>query len=284
MLAFYDRWMFRPGSARRLGMSRALFYLCYLWQLWSLHPIAFVNVSGRYWEPVPLMAWLPQPGLLQAQIVFATAFFFGVTSALGWRTRISTIMVALLGSYCLSWLNALGGINFHAMPLILISWILPFSACGSAFSLDSTGAEDPPDSPEFSWPIRVCWFPLLLPMASAGFHKVVGQWFARPDDMIESFLRFKYYVQSPGQVPSQTLDILPRRGLLKALAYLTVVLELGCPLALLDRPRVFRIFWIGGLFFMQMTLAYVLSTLETFPWMGAYVFWVPWEKVWPVRR
>ena len=264
-------------------MSRALFYLCYLWQLSALRPLAFVEVPADYWVPVPLLAWLPQPDLWLARAVWATAFVAGVTAMVGWRTKVSTVLVALIGGWVLSWVNALGGVSFHAMPLVLISWILPFSRCGDSFSLDARGRE-PADSPEYRWPIRVCWFPLLLPMASAGVHKIVGQWLGRPDEMIESFLRFKYYVHAKTkglEIAPFILELLPHRGLLKALAYLTVLLELGCPLALLDRPRVFRIFWIGGLFFMQMTLAYVLSTLETFPWMGAYVFWVPWEKIWP---
>lgn len=218
-------------------------------------------------------------------MIWSLASVCGVLSIAGWHTRTSTTAVALLGTYCLSWINALGGISFHAMPLVLISWILPFSRCGDSFSLDARG-DEPGDSPGYHWPIRVCWFPLLLPMASAGFHKVVGQWLDRPDEMIESFLRFKYYVHAKTkglEVSPLVLELLPRKGLLKFLAYLTVVLELGSPLALLDRPTFLRVYWIGGLFMMQFTLAYVLHTLETFPWMGAYVFWVPWEKVWPVR-
>jgi hypothetical protein len=229
------------------------------------------------------MSWLPQPGLRVAGIVWALAFGAGILAMVGWRTRLSTSAVALLGTYCLSWLNGLGGVVFHAMPLVLISWMLPFSSCGDAFSLDSKG-HDPPDSPEYTWPLRVCWFPLILPMASAGVHKVVGSWLARPDDMIESFLRFKFFVHRPGEISSWVLELLPKRNLLKFLAYFTVILELGSPLALLDRPKFFRVFWIGGLFVMQFTLAYVLHTLETFPWMGAYVFWVPWERVWPARK
>lgn len=233
------------------------------------------------------MAWLPQPGRSSAVAIWCLVFVCGALSMVGWRTRLSTTAVAVLGTYCLSWVNALGGVSFHAMPLVLISWILPFSRCGDSFSLDARG-EEPADSPEYRWPIRVCWFPLLLPMASAGVHKVVGQWLSQPEEMIESFLRFKYYVHAKTKglevSPLVVEFLLPKRGLLKLLAYFTVILELGSPLALLDRPAFFRIFWVGGLFIMQLTLAYVFHTLETFPWMGAYVFWVPWEKVWRVRR
>jgi HTTM domain len=284
LLTWYSDWMFRAGSARRLGVSRALFYLCYCWQLWVLHPLDYVVVPQQFWSAVPLLDWLPQPAPGLAELVYGLTFLSGCLAILGWRTKWTTACLAVLGTWVFSWINSLGGISFHTMPLVLISWILPFSSCGDAFSLDSRGRELVDDSPAYNWPIRVCWFPLLLPMASAGVHKVVGQWLTQPDEMIESFLRYKYYVHGSTkmlEISPVVLKLLPYRGLLKCAAYLTVALELGCPLALLDRPVFLRVFWVGGLFVMQLTLAYALITLETFPWMGAYVFWVPWEKFFP---
>ena len=64
--------------------------------------------------------------------------------------------------------------------------------------------------------------------------------------------------------------------LLAILGVSTVVLEIGCVLALNDKWKIVRVVFIGGLFTMQLILALVLQTLATFPWLAMYVFWPNW--------
>lgn len=286
------RWWFQPGSARRLGISRALFYLWYWLQFIHYDPGQFVGLPASLWQPIGLVSWLgpPDPWCFRALNLLAQPLF--CLALLGWHTRWTTLGVAVVATLALAWTQSYGYAEFHLTPLVLISWILPWSACGDAFSLDarlSSGSLPSRHPGSYTWPLRMCWLTLVLPMASAGFHKLLGGWLTEPEANLEYFLRLKFVVH--GQIKAErpwSVMALPLQHawMLTLMAWGTVFFELGCPLALLDRPRFLRPLWIGGLFLMQVILAVGLLTLKTFPWLGAYLFWVPWEQGerWSLKR
>jgi hypothetical protein len=278
------KWWFQPGSARRLGISRCLFYLWYWLQFSYYHPGEFAGLPASLWQPVALVQGLGPPEPLWFSVLSCCAHPAFLLASVGLWTRLATLVVAVAAAMPLAWMQCYGFPEFHMMPLVLISWILPWSACADAFSLDARlypGPKLERHAGCYTWPIRLCWLTLVLPMASAGFHKLLGSWPTEPVATMEWFLRLKFVVH--GEMKAQrpwALMAIPLNypWMLALMAWGTVIFELGCPLALLDRPRFLRPLWIGGLFFMQLVLAVGLLTLKTFPWFGAYLFWIPWGK------
>jgi hypothetical protein len=61
---------------------------------------------------------------------------------------------------------------------------------------------------------------------------------------------------------------------------LAILCEVLIPLALVTRWPKLRFGLVGSLFLMQLGLAVFLKTLSSFPWLGAYFFFVPWDRLW----
>ena len=279
-----NRWMFRPVSPRRLGVARALFYFWYSVQMIYYTPGAWVSVPASLWQPVPLLSFILPFTVAYAPQVGVVLLALLLGAVLGLGTRFSTIGVAVLGTALFGLTCCLGSADFHHYPLVLISWILPWSRCGQAFSLDAwLRHSNLAESGAYRWPLRLTHLCLLLPMASAGVHKALGSWLSRPAETMEFFIRFKQVVHArlkhdiPLEITSWPLEY---PLLLTLAAYLTVFLELGCPMALFDKPAWMKRLWVGGLFALQLTLATCFLTLGSFPWLAAYFFWIPWEKLW----
>lgn len=282
------KWLGQPGSAFRLGFCRLFFYGWFLLQLFYYQPTQFAGLPESWWFPVYLLApWGPP----SPELFFAcTGFLFVslVAACLGIATRLSCFLVAMAGTLVMGWTNCYGGAEFHLTPLILTSWILPFSACGDAFSWDSRWrAQGPPAHARYGWPIRLAWLTLILPMVSAGLFKVLGTWLWQPGQTMTSFVQFKFLVHAhlKGNLPWPALArLVDFPWLLAMMAWVTLLFECGCPLALLSRPSWLRPFFVGGLFSMQLLLALGFLTLETFPWLAVYCFWVPWERILTLRK
>lgn len=279
-----SRWMFRPVSPRRLGVARALFYFWYLVQLGYYDPVSWLSLPESLWQPVPILAFIVPFSQTSASAIEIALVAAACTSMLGFLTRASTAVAALLGTAVFGLTCCLGSADFHHYPLVLISWVLPFTGCGQAFSIDAWRRSlDQSESGMYRWPLRLCHLCLLLPMASAGVHKALGSWLTRPAETMEFFIRFKHVVHArlkydfPLEITSWPLEY---PEVLASAAYLTVFLELGCPLALFDKPAWMKKLWVSGLFVMQATLAICFLTLGSFPWLGAYFFWIPWERLW----
>ena len=284
-----DGWMFKPVSPLRLGVARALFYLWYLVQLIYYRPFAWTAVPQEFWEPSALMSlWMSAPRLSPTtnHLLFGILLVATLLASLGVKTRFSTTVVALVGTWYFGLAACFGQADFHLYPVVLISWILPWSSCGRAFSWDAKSQSRPCPSGSFRWPIRLAHLALLLPMASAGVHKFLGGWLLHPVSTMEYFILYKNTLHARMKhmyPPDFTLSALDYEVVLVLLAYATVTCELGCPLALLDKPKYLKVFLVGGLFLMQLTLARVFFIFPSFPWLAAYLFWVPWEKLWPIE-
>ncbi len=222
------KWLGQPGSAFRLGFCRLFFYGWFLLQLFYYQPTQFAGLPESWWFPVYLLApWGPP----SPELFFAcTGFLFVslVAACLGIATRLSCFLVAMAGTLVMGWTNCYGGAEFHLTPLILTSWILPFSACGDAFSWDSRWrAQGPPAHARYGWPIRLAWLTLILPMVSAGLFKVLGTWLWQPGQTMTSFVQFKFLVHAhlKGNLPW------PALARLVSLCFLSVAAPWPCSVA-----------------------------------------------------
>lgn len=282
MNEFFLKYFFEPGSAVRLGVSRALFYAICLTQYFYLQPADYVQLPHELWTP-PFVLWFfspPDPTVfwyacLALQVVL-------VLSTLGIFTRVSVLLAAPLMTYVFGVVCSYKWISFHYSPLILIAWVLAFSYCGDAFSLDARWRGEGVEADgEYTWPLRAAWLVLVTLMFTGGYHKLLGGWLWRPAETMEWIFLFKYYPQAAQKslvLPGLVLTLTRWTWVLGFFGLATLFLEFAAPLALVHTWPKLQIILIGGLFFMQLSLA-IMGTLASFPWLGAYAFWVPWDKL-----
>jgi hypothetical protein len=284
MIKTFDQWLEQPGSAERLALSRILFYGCFLVQVFLYDASSYATLPAELWRPTLLLALFPAPSealFLGALHLLEIAMLL---ACVGISTRISCIAVAVLGTYVFGAINGYGHADFHLSPLLLISWVMALAPSGDAYSLDAwlhrpavaKGRSD------YYWPIKLAQVCLVALMGTAGALKAYGMWLSDPAGAMRSFLLYKYYAQSTEKaisLPTSVLVLADWTWVLILLGILVLTCELGCAVALSDRWLWVRIVIIGNLFLMQLVLAVWLKTLPTFPWLAAYVFWVPWERV-----
>ena len=276
-----DHYFFCGGCAKRLGICRAVFYGWYLCQLLLYHPVEYARIPVDYWQPVTCLRWFsaPTPGLMSIAVIVLSISL--VAATLGIKTRWSTFAVAVIGTFVIGVINSYGRYDFHWSPLIVTSWYLPFSRCGDAFALDAMQGRQTSSlsTGDYCWLIRLGQIVLVVFMFTAGCHKLFAGWLLRPEGVMRFFLRAKYFAQAQmkgSELSDVVLGVSDMPLLLAILGVSTVVLEIGCVLALNDKWKIVRVVFIGGLFTMQLILALVLQTLATFPWLAMYVFWPNW--------
>jgi hypothetical protein len=161
---------------------------------------------------------------------------------------------------------------------------MAFAPSGRVYSLDAwLGRKAKPDDrADFYWPIKLAQACLVVLMASAGALKAGGMWLSDPAGAMRFFLLYKYFAQSTEKavtLPDSLLIVAHWHWALLFLGLSVLICELGSVVALYDGWPMAKISLIGSLFLMQLILSVWLQTLPTFPWLAAYVFWVPWERV-----
>ena len=284
MSGAFTRAFLADGSARRLAGARIAFYGALLVQLAWYDVAAFATLPAALWRPPLLLHVLPAPtpgAFLVAEGALAVAL---VLAIVGCFTRVATIAVAVLATLVLGAVSGYGRADFHHTPIVLITWALALAPSGDAWSLDAR-RRGPPSGrlpADYTWPLRLAQACLVAQMASAGVNKVLGSWLQDPATAMRSFLLYKYYAQSGEkaiQLPGWVLDLAAQRPLLAVMAVGVMCMECASPLALVPRWHRLRFVVIGGLFGMQFVLAFFLSTLSTYPWLGAYAVWIPWDRI-----
>ncbi len=284
MIRLIETFFLKGGSATRLGVCRALFYGWFLVQIFVYDPVSYVSLPSEFWSPTLLLRVVPPPTV--GLMAFATilAGIAALLSCLGFLTRISTAIVALAGTYIFGAINGYGHVTFHFAPMILVSWILPFSPCGDAFSLDCRFARlsSKTSSMDYQWPVRLAQIALVLLFFTAACQKLDGNWLEQPVQNMRHWLLYKYYMHAKlkGEPLSASVLFITRHSwVLLIMACVMLLSECFSPLALLDRWPIISAPVITSLFMMQFVLSTWLQTLPSFPWLGGYLFFVPWEKL-----
>jgi len=281
-------WLLRPGSARRLGVIRLLFYPWTLFQLRVYEPWSIAQLPDELWDPVWLLAVFPAPS--QAVLVAMSALLVAASlcACIGWHARAATriafaLLVAVFGVQ-----SSYGQVNIHFQPMILLAGVLAFAPCGDAVSLDARRGARPRarDAADYHWPIRLGQFLFVGLMFTAGCQKLAGNWLFQPVHNIEYWLRYKLFIHAKAkgiEMPG-ILHFLVEQPWLVAVMVIPMVCEVVSPLALVDRWPRLRFAIVGTLFAMQLALALVLKTLPSFPWLVAYLFFVPWDRILDAAR
>jgi hypothetical protein len=247
VLLALERWWHAPAPARRLAMLRllvggyALFYVLIRFG----HLVGVSAMSPAQWKPVGPAVLLGAP--LPAAAVVASAVLaalLGVAYVAGARFRITgpAFAVALLWvtSYRNSW-----GMVFHTENLMVLHvLVLAVSPAADALSLDARRRPPLDDAPRarYGWAIRLLCALTVTTYFIAGWSKMHNSglgWVT--SDTLRFYVAYDNLRKVElGDSYSWLGTMLARhRELFPPLAAVSLVAELGAPLALLH-PRVGR--------------------------------------------
>lgn len=240
LLRAIDSWWMAPAPAERLATLRLLIG-CYalvhlatqVRQLWS-----FRHFDAAHFAPVGLATLLDRPLEPWALIVLITATLLGALPfALGYRFRFSgplfAALLLALASYRSSW-----GMIFHTENLMALHVVLVgIAAAADAGSLDARRrtASAGTDA-RYGWPLRLVSLATTLTYLVSGIAKLRhggGAWLSG-DTLRYQIAQNNLRKNQLGVAHSVLGAWLVQHGwIFRAFAVLTLVFELGAPLALI---------------------------------------------------
>ena len=289
LIAQWRRGWFAPASPWPLGLCRAwffaAFYVLYL-RRWDQRVYAFFPEG--FYQPRSFFAWL------SLTPVDATTFDWLVTglewavllAALGLCARLAAAVSFALGLYVIGYQFNYGYLHWaHAIAPIVMG-VLALAPSGDALSIDAwlrhraTGG-GPLAGGQYRWPIQLARLIFVSIFFAAGLSKLrtAGLAWVASDTLRNYLLENQYIFQGEAAVSwgRPVVDWLVwRPGWCRALAGLSLALELSAPLALFSRRA--RIVLIPALFAFQVSNALLLHQNFFFTYLGVYAFWLPWRR------
>lgn len=283
-----DARFLAPAPPARLGLLRIViggYALGYLLVRFP-HLLGVARFDDPRFDPVGPLAWLPGPVTPGAgQAVLVAAVVSGVAFVAGWRWRVTGPAFAVLFLAVTTYRNSWGQIfhvdNLPAMHLLLLA----VSPAADAWSADAhrRGGEPGAGTPTHGWPVRLITLVTVLAYVVAGWAKVRNgglSWVT--GDVLRNHIAHDALRKSivGGSWSSLGTSALEHAWLFPPMAMLSLLVELGAPLALLRRPRlawvtVAWLFHVGVLALMLIGFPYQLSGI-------AYASFFPIERA-PAR-
>lgn len=239
MRRLLDAW-FAPAPAERLAALRILVgtftivYLATQLPLWfgdaQFHPHDYrpLGVARLAAHPLPRALRLALPLVTMA---LAAAF------AAGLRYRVVAPLFALTLLFALTYRNS-WGMPFHTENLLVLhALILAVAPAADAWSVDARGRAAPAHE-RYQWPLRAMALVTVIAYVLAGVAKLrLGGWAWTEGDALREQIAVdnlrKHLLGAP--MSPVAAVFLEHTWPMHALALATMVIELGAPVALLDR-------------------------------------------------
>lgn len=269
----YDRLWFSPAPAERLAALRiftGVFAALYVFGRFP-YLVSHAGFNPNAFHPVGVISILPRPLVPGAvYVIAALTCVASIPFALGWRFRIAGPVFSLLLLWTLSYRNSWGMI-FHTENLLVLHVIvLGLSRSADAWSLDArrTGASFEPDG-RYGWPIKAMALIVVITYVLAGIAKLRyggTEWaggevlrnYVATDNLRKVLLGSQH---SPIAVP-----LLSKPWLFSGLAYVTWVVELGAPIALLG-GRIAAL-WVAAAFGFHWGVFALMVIVFPYPMFG----------------
>ena len=272
-------FFFQPESPTNLGICRAIWFGLLFLYVVTYDFSVWAEVPAFFWKPIwafETLSLQPEPPRIVLNVLQIAWKASLLLACLGWCTRSSTIVSAILGSYLLAFPQNWGKVHHYDAIVILVTAILACSRCGDAFSLDAWRKEPKTPSGNYRWPVRAVWLLLSLIMFAAGVAKLrmSGIAWAEPGNMAYRLVQHHYFY---GGIPLTDWGLWVARNpwACSALSWLTLIVECGAWVALLHPyARAVVIPAVVG-----MLLGIPLLMGPAFPpLIAAYLFFVPWGE------
>lgn len=275
-------WFFTPAPARRLGAVRMMlgaYTLRYLVMRWRLISRTAAG-PRRNFRPVGVARLLRRPLPINA-VKTLTIVNYGATAAFtaGWRHRTTGPLHALLTLWTLTYRNSWSMVFHNDNLVVLHGAIVGVSPSADAVSLDARRLASPPSpSWRYGWPLQLANAVTVISYALAAVAKLRGplglRWASgsslRDQVAVDGIRKSALVCSGDGLSPAVVL-IERRPELWRLLATGSLLLELGAPLALVDR-RLGRAWsvaaWsmhVGIKAIMRITFRYQLSGITYAP-------------------
>jgi predicted DCC family thiol-disulfide oxidoreductase YuxK len=287
MVAAWKRFWFEPVLPTNLGVARCLFFLG-LTLFYLPHDFSgWGSVSAALFQPIWLFDRLGIPVFSEDVLTIVQAIWkLGLfCSAIGFMTRPSLFVSALLGTYLLGLGHNFGQTYHFDAILVIAFWILALSRAGDACSVDALRRaarqrdfKAAVPSPEYHWPVQLILVAMSFVFCAAGIAKLRGsglQW------MFSNHLailldRVQYHISDADPVLPWSSTVARIPGAPRLMAISTIVFETLYPISLFSRRlRPFMV--AGGIGLILGIRAMMGPTFENF--LLVNLFWVPWDRV-----
>jgi hypothetical protein len=237
-----DRYWRAPMPPERLAVLRLLVgTYAFVYVVARLgYLTSYASFDPRQFEPVGTATMLSGPlepewvyGLVVATVLLAPAFL------LGWRFRITGPLFAGLLLWVLSYANSWGQILHVDNLMVLQVIVLALAPSADALSFDARrhGLE-PRASPAYGWAVRLLCVAVVLAYVLAGVAKLKNGGLAFVEgETLRNYVAYDNLRKLElGSIHSPVgAWLLPYPGVFSFLAVLTLLLELGAPVALVHR-------------------------------------------------
>jgi hypothetical protein len=249
VLGVLDAFWFPDAPAARLAMLRVLIGAYAFW-LTATHYGMWVEIGyeshREVFDPVGVVNIIhePLPGVVNHATIIAV-LILNALFVLGWRHRVTGPAFALLWMWVLSYRQSWSMI-YHSMNLpALHCLILGLAPAADALSLDArrralaVGAREPADGWQYGFPIMLICGVTAAAYLVTGVAKVAGEvgWAWATGDVIRSQVAADALRKEVlGSAGSPLFYLLyPHVWLFTIMGIITYAVELGAPLALLNK-------------------------------------------------
>lgn len=243
LLAALDGFWYAPMPALRLAALRVLL-LGFAWFYLIARFFDFSSVARFHaaeFAPVAPVAWLNAPLSANALLaVMLLALLAGAAAATGWFYRFSAPLFGFLFLELTSYRNS-WGMQFHTENLLTLHVLVLCAAPGAAdaFSFDALRREPNAElSGRYGWPVRLLCLVTAACYVLAGVAKLKiagGDWLH--GDFLRSQIAFDNLrkIELGSDYSPFVAEIVRQAWAFSALAFITLLVELGAPLALLGQ-------------------------------------------------
>ncbi|NVB36920.1 HTTM domain-containing protein [Pseudenhygromyxa sp. WMMC2535] len=270
-LAALERWWLPTAPALRLASLRVLVTAFALTWLGILGPLLTANLrfpAARF-EPVGVLAMFsaPPPAALVVGLWLAT-LAAGVAALLGWRFRVSGPLFALGLLWVTSYRNSWGMI-FHTENLVVLhALILALTPASDSWSLDARrrGGPAPAASPAYGWGPKLMATVTVLAYLIAGVAKLrnAGAPWLEGEVLLSHVAWDNLRKIELGDLHSPLGAWLSRYpAIFVPLAWASMVLELGAPLAIIHRKLAWP--WAVGMWSFHLGVLMIMAIMFPYP-------------------
>ena len=273
-----DRWFFGPAPALRLARLRVLtgaFATGYLLVRLRVFLTLGDGTDRRDFEPVGVLWWLQRP--LAPEIVrglVAVTLILGVGFVLGVAFRIVGPLFAAALLVVTTYHSSGGQLLWFENLFVLHVLIVGMSRSADTFSLTPRGSPAPIDDVRYGWPVRLAAVTTVLTYLLAGLAKlrIGGIGWMNGDSLRNHVAYSAARLRLLGGTPSPLAGVLVDHvWLFSPLAVMTIVIELGAPIALVGR----RCRWIWVAATCMMHVAILATMYVVFPYPLSLIAFAP---------
>lgn len=266
-------WWLAPGPARRLAMLRALlgaYALVYV-VVRLPHLIAVGRFAAQEFAPVGPVELLdaPLPDAAAVALVIA-AVPLGIAFVLGAHHRVTGPAFAAVLLWIVSYRNSWGMVFHTENLLVLHVLVLGVTRSADALSRDARGRPDPGVGPHWGWPVRLLCAVTVATYVIAGITKLQVSGLAWiGSDTLRGLVAYDNLRKVELGDPFSPIGaaLVGQRWLFGPLAALSLLIELGAPLALVSR-RLGR-WWAALAWSFHLGVLALMAILFHYPLSGA---------------